>query len=179
MNKIFIVVLILLVVSSCSEEKINLDEQVAECEMSDLDIDELNKFSFISYLTMGGVDVFSSQSSRWYWTVKNDTIEVSGVRDRYGYSTSHIFLKKEDNCIKPLFVRNVKFNRAKVLVDSATGEVIDSGYSWSEDYDFNFKTQESIQDKRLVFKIGEIKVWIDFTLDIKREAPYQYEQYLR
>lgn len=169
--KTLIVVLTLLFVS-CSKE-----DSLVNCETSDLGIDELSKYSFINYTTIDGVKVISEYNTyRWDWMVKNDTIEISGAR--YYDALNHVYLKKEGNCVKFLFARNVFFDDGGVILDADTGEVINSGFSWNTYNDLDFKIQEYIEDEKLVFSIEGVNYWIDFTLDIQRKIPLFYEQYL-
>lgn len=168
MNNIYktlIVVLTLLFVS-CSKEKPILEEEVTVgCQTSDLSIDELSKFSSKVYNNTDN-SINEELSSKWSWRIKNDTIEVSGKYFTL-YNTSHfLFLKNDENCLDFLMRRYRSYDD-NIIIDSDTGNVISGGEQWSDSYSLPFEVQEYIDGERLVCKVGNTKIWIDFTSDLK------------
>ena len=155
----------------CSSDDDPTHEEILACETQELGIDELSKFSEIVYTPTG--DIHHEWSHRWLWKIENDTIEISGSSFRL-YETSHFLLKKnEENCVDFLFARDIFFDD-NINLDEETGEVISGGYSWNTFYDSEFIIQEYIENERLVCKVDNVTIWMDFTLDIKNEE-WQFE----
>ena len=163
----------------CSSDDDVIQEEVLACETRELGIDELGKFSGYYYINNNGnFELDTEASTRWLWSVSNDTIQVSGVTEPYeGSVSSHIFLKKnEENCVDFLFVREVYFDD-NIVIDEETNEIISGGYSWSTLCQLFFDIQEYIEDERLLFKLQNKPVWIDFSDELETDEWY-YEQYL-
>ncbi len=182
-NYIYLLVFLVAIYSCCNDNDVchnqNNDENF--CGGQNLGIDELARFSTVVYINN---IFFPSESPRWEWRTYNDTIEVGGIIKTFGLpdSTRHIFFKKNGNCINYLSSRDVYFDDGGVILDPITNEVIQSGYNWHNYYDLQFKLQKYKIDKILIGEvsvdgISGTKFWMEFTSDVHRPIPWEYEQY--
>lgn len=167
----------------CSQDKLETEVPVADtnfCMSQKLGIDQLSRFSGIRYIPVKGVNIIDETSShRWHWRMYNDTIEVAGGRVVFGDADfeTFIFFKKNKKCVEYLSARNVYVDDNGVIIDGQTGEVLQSGYSWQNFYNLNFKLQKYVENEILVGEVSGVKFWMEFTPDVHRLIPYEYELY--
>ncbi len=175
MKKFICLFVLTIFVFSCSNDDCdiqNIDDNL--CGGQNLGIDQMARFSTIIYINN---IFFPSESPRWEWSTYNDTIEVGGIIKIFGLpdSTKHIFFKKNGNCLDYLSSRDVYFDDNVVFDEN--GNIISGGYSWSNYNDLQFKLQKYNLNKIVIGEVSNTKFWMEFTPDVHRTIPYEYEQY--
>ncbi len=163
-----------LLISSCKKECNVLND-----DTTSLGIDEMSRFSGFEYKD-GIVDIYHSH--RWNWLKHNDTIEVSGYvlknpyQRPFEYELKHLFFLQQNDNTPPKLISNRLIIKVQAVYDW-DGSVLDDGYRFHELSDDKMKVQEYIKDEILVTRIGNTKIWIEFSPDNIRNTPYEYEQY--
>ena len=183
MKNILFFLIIIVICISCSNNDECLNKNSSEvnnvntCEGQNLGITELNKFSLAFYIP-NTQTVDYSISPRWTWNERNGVIEIEGFFWAIGREFErHFFFKRKGSCIEYLFTRDVEFDDGGVTIDPVTNQVINSGYRWDNYRDLKFTLQSYQADKFLLGDVSGTKFWADFTPDVHKTTPYDYEQY--
>ncbi len=168
MKKLLFITTILLLLVGCKKNcSIETNQEEQSCyKTTDLGIDQMSRFSYLWYNSQGNIDL--NKSGRWVWNERNDTIELRGGLE--GPLEIIIFFKKNDNkCLDFLVSKGVEWED-NIILDAETGEIIGPVVYVTNFYNLDFIVQEYIPNEKLVARIGNRNIWIDFTPD--NHLPY-------